>query len=148
MAGVVVWARFLVALLLGHFCGVRAFGGVQVQGRVLCQDCQKELSGNGTMETSQTPLQGAFVSLKCYDQTQQTSSFLVARTSKLGTFSVELKPDAPLNLECKARLLSSPSSKCNVKTNLNDGATGSIPIFDLVSGAIVGPFAFTPSYCQ
>ncbi|KAK6133414.1 hypothetical protein DH2020_032826 [Rehmannia glutinosa] len=125
---------------------------VAVQGVVFCKACK--FRGINTLMGA-SPLAGAVVKLVCNNT--KTSLVEQTKTDKKGYFFfMPPKLTTAGYRKCRAYLVSSPSAKCSVPTNLHGGATGAILIPSVVppvktpkktppfSLFTVGPFAFEP----
>ncbi|KAH7299681.1 hypothetical protein KP509_24G024000 [Ceratopteris richardii] len=122
---------------------------VRLQGTVLCQDCQSSMSGEGTLPTQRTPLQGAFVALRCEGgEDGEGHRMWVGRTSASGKWIIDVDGSLLQRQSCKVSVLSSPIPRCAVKTDVNFGSSGSIPILDHSFSTTLAPFVFKPYYCH
>ncbi|KAK6154729.1 hypothetical protein DH2020_008977 [Rehmannia glutinosa] len=123
---------------------------VAVQGVVFCKACK--FRGINTL-LGASPLAGAVVKLVCNNT--KTSLVEQTKTDKKGYFFFRPQKLTTAGYrKCRAYLVSSPSAKCSVPTNLHGGATGAILIPSVVppvktpkktppfSLFTVGPFAF------
>ncbi|KAK6133445.1 hypothetical protein DH2020_032813 [Rehmannia glutinosa] len=123
---------------------------VAVQGVVFCKACK--FRGINTL-LGASPLAGAVVKLVCNNT--KTSLIEQTKTDKKGYFFFRPQKLTTAGYrKCRAYLVSSPSAKCSVPTNLHGGATGAILIPSVVppvktpkktppfSLFTVGPFAF------
>ncbi|KAL0011091.1 hypothetical protein SO802_006199 [Lithocarpus litseifolius] len=122
---------------------------VAVQGVVYCKSCK--YAGVDDL-LGATPIDGAVVKLQCNNTKYPVVQ--TAKTDKNGYFFLTAPKTITSNVvnKCKVFLVSSPLTKCNKPSNLNDGLKGAIlrPEISYVADKLpfilytVGPFAFEP----
>ncbi|PON56148.1 Pollen Ole e 1 allergen and extensin family protein [Parasponia andersonii] len=128
---------------------------IRVAGKVLCQDCTQPWN---QWVIGAKPIQGSIVSITCMDERRRVVHYASDVTDQYGQFDFSINVNVyghkKLNPKlCKARLVSSPDSDCNVLTDFAHGQTGvslSWPtsILEDYAKYTLGPFYFTTQTCQ